>query len=346
MSQDWYLIKPPKQQYSGYETDYLNDYGLDTFDELLNTMIGENVAIYNSILTDFEDVRVIVNDKTNNTSLNKYELSLLFPLNTICKAGMYVQYKNDYWLVTSYTNNNLVYQKVIMQLCNYTLKFQSPTGTILSYPCIDDSSIMTGIDENNTISMLNGVHRIKLPFDENTKLIGVDRRFFLDKAGTTTYKVTNVNNTTYNYGDKGLIKLTLQQDILQINDGELPKDRPDLGICNYFEPTVNPEPTPSPTGYTLTISSSGDFNLGTIRTLTPVLKDGDGNIMSDWTAEWTIDYNGMDESYFTVTYEKNQCRVAVSDDAYNCVDGVLNITCSCVVGEETVSTTYSGTIIV
>lgn len=327
MSQDWYLMKPPNQQYSGYETDYLNDYGLDSFSELLETMIGEDVVIYDSTMTESENVRVIINDKTNNVTLKNYEVSLLFPLSINCKVGMYVQYKNDYWLVTSYTNDNLVYQKVIMQLCNYTLPFQSPDGTILSYPCIDETTSTLGIDEGSVITTGSGIHRIKLPFDSNTELLREDKRVFLDKrtVNPTPYKITKVNTTEY----VGLIELTLEQD--EIN---LTTDNIDVKICNYFEPINQPTPEPSSTGNTLSIQSSGDFYIGKTRMLTPTLKDSEGNVLDNWVAIWSINYNDMNQDYFTIEYIDNQCKVTISKDAYDCVDEILEFTCT-VDGEDT-----------
>jgi hypothetical protein len=257
-------------------------------------------------------------------------------------VGDYVVFDNKTWMIISKDECNQAYTTGTMQLCNYTLKFQSPDGTILSYPCIDETTNSVGIDETNTINTLNGIHRIKLPFCLETDRIKVDDRFFIDKSNKFVYKITSVNNTEFNYSDKGLIVLTLKADSIQVTDGDKPKDRPDLGICNYFEPTVTPTPTPSPSGYTLTIAASGDFNLGTTRTLTPTLEDSLGNVVSSWTAVWSADYNLMTQSYFSITYVGNQCKIFVSDEAYDCIDGVLELTCT--VSGNLVSATYSGTI--
>src|SRR5690606_26857134 len=105
-------------QLDGHESDYLSDYGVDSFNELLNTFVGEDVIIYNSTLTESNTVKVIVSDKTGNTSLKDFEQALLLPLDT-CNTGMYVKYKNDYWLVTSRVNDNKIYQKVIMEQCTF-----------------------------------------------------------------------------------------------------------------------------------------------------------------------------------------------------------------------------------
>lgn len=271
------------------------------------------------VTVDGVNVQVIIQNHSNPIHQSDVDKKILLPMDTVVYTGSYIVYEGQTWIINS--NVNIVdgaYKMCQMQLANYILKFQSPTGTILSYPCIDDSSLTTGLDENKIITTLSGIHRIKLPFDDNTKLIGVDRRFFLDKVGTTTYKVTNVNNTTYNYGDKGLIELTLQQDMLQINDGELPKDRPDLGICNYFEPTTEPKPPVEGYSYAVITCSNpnNEITLGssTYRMLVPTFYNADATLASGITAVWNWELPNGYESYFDIKYDGNLAKIKVLEN--------------------------------
>ena len=252
-------------------------------------------------------------DSLNFTETEKgYDIQSL--PNETFSAGDYVEYKTLTYLVTKVKGDKEVYTSGSMEECTYTLKFQSSTGTILSYPCIVSETSSLGIDENNTISTKNGISHIKLPFDENTKLIGVDKRFFLDKVGTTTYKVTNVNNTEFNYGNKGLIELTLQQDIQQTTDGELPKDRPDLGICNYFEPIV--EPVPPVIGETsAVISASGDLVIGNSNyiTLTPTFYNVDSTINNTITSVWVYTYPIGYQNSFIIESDGNNIKIKITE---------------------------------
>ena len=236
--------------------------------------------------------------------------------NEIFSVGDYVIYKTLTYLITKVNGDDEVYTKGSMEQCNYTLKFQHPdTGVILSYPCIEESSNMAvGIDESDIINTLNGIKRIKLPFDDNTKLITVDDRFFITKGGTTTYKVTNVNDTEFNYGDKGLIVLTLKADSAYnpLTDKN--------GVCNYFEPTVEPE-TPVE-GYSYaTITCSGDLILGNSNyiTLSPTFYNADGTVNEVIPAIWNYTYPLGNKSAFTIIPDGNIVKIKVADEMYELI---------------------------
>ena len=307
MSESWYLMTTPNQM-SGFENDYFTDYATDSFSELLTTFVGEDVTIYNSTMTTNTIVKGIVQSKYQKQN----EMQILLPLNS-CEIGMYVKYKNLYWLIIDFVNDNKMYQKAIIQICNYTLPFQHPqTGTTLSYPCVEESSNMAiGIDESDIINTLNGIKRIKLPFDDNTKLIDYDDRFFISKGGTTTYKVTNINNTEFNYGDKGLIVLTLKADSSYnpLTDKN--------GVCNYFEPTVEPEP-PDPEVPTeiVTITSDdaidNEIMLGIPHSFSATFKNELGEDVDNVIAEYSVD-NTYDGKVVLTDNGDGTCTVQVGD---------------------------------
>lgn len=235
---------------------------------------------------------------------------------------LYDSHDKQYWMCTNLFNVDDVHKQGELTLCNYTLKFQSPDGTILSYPCIDETNSSMGLDVNNTITVPNSIHTIKLPFDENTTTLREDRRLFISRDTTKprSFKITKVNDTEFAYGDKGIIEFTLEQTV-----GDYPKDRIDLGICDYFEPTITP--TPSPTGQTMTILSSGTLLAGGLkRTFTPKLVDSNG-VEQNFTAVWTFNYNGMPTSDFVITYDGNKCMISVAED-YDIIDNALILTCT------------------
>lgn len=239
MSQDWYLMNSPNN-YSGYENEYMSDYSTDSFGELLDTFVGEDVTIYNSALTDSTTIKAIASDKLGNTSLKKNELALLLPLNS-CTTGMYVKYKNKYWLVTSYVNDNSIYQKTIVTQCTYTLKFQHPTtGAILSYPCITSNRIQgTGDKQTSVMTLPDGRKLVIIPYDESTILLQNNDsktwRFFIDNHPITprVYKLSFVDTTS----SVGLIELYCDEDKYnQLTDNVI------LGVCDYEPTTDTPEP--------------------------------------------------------------------------------------------------------
>lgn len=305
MSENWYLMTTPNQM-SGFENDYFTDYATDSFNELLSTFVGDDVTIYNSTLDVSSVVKGIVQSKDK-----KNEKQILLPLNS-CSVGMYIKYKNLYWLITEFVNDNKMYQNAVMQLCTYTLKFQSPTGTILSYPCITSTKSFNQ-DETKVITLNSNQKSILLPFDDNTKLLTTDRRFYVDRLNNTTWHIVGgVDNTTYAYGDKGLIYFIVEQDVEQ-NTNQYP-DRPDLGVCNYFEPIVEPEPPVEGYSYA-TIMCSGDIVVGGVtRTITPIFYESDNTIATGITAIWDIDLPLGYENQFTITYVDNQVKIKVAEN--------------------------------
>ena len=152
---------------------------------------------------------------------------------------VYDNVAKEYWICVEMYNIDDVYKQGLLGLCNYTLTWQSPDGTILSYPCIDTTTSTMGLNESNTLTVPNSIHTIKLPFDEHTLLINTDDRFFIDDLSVKVpqvFAVSKPNRTEFRYGNKGLIELTMKQSSFK-NDGT---DRKDLGVCDYFEPVIRP----------------------------------------------------------------------------------------------------------
>lgn len=255
------------------------------------------------------DCRIFSRKKSSNLVVSTIQTFL--DSNLVVGSIIYDSNTKEYWICTNLFNIGEIHKQGELTLCNYTLLFQSPNGTILSYPCIDNSTNTSGVDENATLTTLNGIHRIKLPFDENTKLISENRRFFLDKYGHTTYVVTNVNNTTYNYGVMGLIELTLKQD--SSYNHETDKN----GVCNYFESTtpLNPDPTPPDETANLFAIISGNTNLkvGYSRTYSVAFADKNGNVVSAVDFEWNV-LSEFDDK-ISKTISGNKIKVQINDDS-------------------------------
>lgn len=232
--------------------------------------------------------------------------------NETFSVGDYVIYKTLTYLITKVNGDDEVYTKGSMQLCNYTLKFQSPTGTILSYPCITSTKSFNQ-DESKIITLPSNQKSILCCFDENTSLIKTDDRFYVDKLNNTTWHVIGaVDNTTFNYGDKGLIYFIVEQDLEQ-NNTEYP-DRPDLGVCNYREPSGDVEPPVEGETYATIVSSGGLTVGGFTRTITPTFYEADSTLANGIIAVWDIDLPLGYENQFTITYVDNQVKIKVAEN--------------------------------
>lgn len=119
-------------------------------------------------------------------------------------------------------------------LCNWMLKWQKKDGTILEYPCYDMNSTQynSGEQYNRNFTIESSQHMLTLPCDENTVELCTPQRFYLDKATTNpnTYIVTQNDTTSYNYGKKGLVKVTVYA-----HPSNPETDKPELGICDYID---------------------------------------------------------------------------------------------------------------
>jgi hypothetical protein len=309
--QEWYLMTPNTRPNltGGFENDTYLNYKDDAFAETLETDIATTVTLYNSDLSESIFARCIIQNNVSNSQKSSVERQGLFQLDVL-KDISYVYFDNKYWLITNYIGNNGLYEKAILQLCNYLLKFQSPNGTILSYYCIDKSSISIGLDENKDITTVDGIHYLSLPFDENTKLINIDKRFFIDKYGTTTCKVSHVNNTEFDYGDKGLIVLTTKEDAYN------PKT--DInGICNYFSPTTPPQDESGILSYSKLkcSSTSNQISVGSYRYITATMYDSKDVINTIITPVFTYEFPTGFEDQFTVSViDRNKIKLSVKDN--------------------------------
>lgn len=276
-----------------------------------------NSAEGKSVEIDGTTEQVIIQDHTNPINENKRDKKLLIPIDSVALSGSYVLYNGLTWMIISRINNvDNAYKSCQIQECNYVIKFQQPlTGTILSYPCIDDSASLTvGIDDGKVISTGNAIHTIKLPFDAETIQIREGKRFFLDRhtVDPRVYKVTKVNSTEYAYGDKGLIELTLEQDESQSSN-----DRVDLWICNYFEPgTIHELPDPEiPTVVVTVVSDATDnkVKLGITYTFTAMFTNELGETISTTLPRYTID-NDYGGKIALIDNSDGTCTVIVNFD--------------------------------
>lgn len=147
---------------------------------------------------------------------------------------LYDSNDDEYLLCTESFNVDGVHWKGKFSLCNWILKWQNKYGDILEYPCVDINSTQYNSGEQASAKMTIGSsqHMATLPYDENTIAIKSPQRFFLDRDTEmpTSFIVTQNDNTSMFFGKKGLIKITMLE-CERNND----TDRPDLGICDYFE---------------------------------------------------------------------------------------------------------------
>lgn len=147
---------------------------------------------------------------------------------------LYDSKTDEYFICTESFNIDEVHWQGRLTLCNWILKWQKKDGTILEYPCHDMNTTQynSGEQSNRQFTIGSSQHMLTMPYDENTVVLKTPQRFFLDRdyKNPTTYIVTQNDTTSYNYGKKGLVKVTVTEYAI-----DLDADNLELGVCDYFD---------------------------------------------------------------------------------------------------------------
>ena len=298
---EWYLIDRPSITSGGYENEALNDYRDDAMYDMLETELASTVILHNYDLSESTEIRCIIQGNSADTQLKSMERVGLFIRGTV-KAGMYIFYENRYWLITGYPSYNGIYEKAVMQLCQYKLRWQNAKGEIIERFISTSSASKYDIGEtgNSTIILTSDNLTLLLPNDEESlNLYG--KRVFIDKRTPPekVYKITRSDDVLYDYGDEHGGILSFIADKTELNTTT---DRQDLRICDYIEvsddteePSDSPLP-PSPpqnpnetTDLSATISGSTSLKLTYPRTYTATITDSNDNEVTwDNTCSWNV----------------------------------------------------------
>lgn len=242
--------------------------------------------------------------------------------------------QDEYLICTEAFDIDGIHYKGKFTLCNWILKWQKRDGTILEYPCHDMNSTQynSGEQSNRNFVIGSSQHMITLPYDENTVELSTPQRFYLDKAtvNPTSFIVTQNDTTSYNYGKKGLVKVTVYE-----YPNNSATDRPDLGICDYIDVTNQNAVEPAVIGivneninralkavieYNTTVIKSG----GDSQMFVGKFYDEKENEVQGVTPHWTI---ACDFSNKLIVKEfDNGLSIGIDDDSY--IDEEFKLTLS------------------
>lgn len=239
--------------------------------------------------------------------------------------------EDEYLICTEAFNIDNIHFKGKFTLCNWILKWQKKDGTILEYPCYDMNSTQynSGEQSNRNFIIESSQHMITLPCDENTVELKSPQRFYLDKAtiNPSTYIVTQNDTTSYNYGKKGLVKVTV---FAEPNNHET--DRPDLGLCDYIDMSAGSKDAGSTIEkntcraskavieYDTTVIKSG----GDSKIFIGKFYDDMGNEVANIASHWTIKCDFSDK--LIIKEIDNGLSIGIDDDDY--IDEEFKIVCS------------------
>ena len=178
--------------------------------------------------------------------------------------GSIVLWNKSHWLITEVDKDDDVLTRASIEMCNRKITWQNEkTGEILSRWATVQKPHYANLSRSQVITTSSREFKVQMPYDAESSLIDIDKRFMLEKIGNEpkTYVCTSVDSITERYdcneGVQGFLVLNLTQD--QYN----PKtDNAELNICNYISP-VTPDPhTPSSINYKILFNGEPEIKIG------------------------------------------------------------------------------------
>lgn len=334
MATEWYLMKPPYSQTSGYE-DEVMDYSRDAFEEALDTEIGIDVEYCNADLSICIPLRAIIQNRVQDTKLNAFTRHLLVPIGT-CKAGYYIKYKNRYWLIVGLVDDNSMYEKAVLKLCNWLMSWINENGKVIERWAFIESASQynNGQRDNRQYVIRTDQLMICMPDDEECLLLDSGQRFIIDKRITVyersigddvnketsfkliTYQLTRNDSVLFNYIDSGHYEILVTQDEQHNGDGYYRIDGKGYWLCPILEHNesihdVTPDDDEPEIVTQEIVCDEPVIYLGLgASEFTAVFYDDHGNVI-DGDSTWTINCDFEDR--LEVDYINNTALISAND---------------------------------
>ena len=293
---------------SGYESDVISEFAESDFNDVLETTFSDTVLLYNSDMTECQEIQCVIQGNSADTQLKSMERVGLFPIGTV-KTGMYVYFNNLYWLVTGCPSSNKVYEKVVLDICQHKLRWQNANGEIIERwgNFTSASKYDDGLEDDKTVLLSSDNLNILIPYDKEG--LGLEyKRVFIDSRPIPqkTYVISRVDDVLYNFGEHGGI-LSFIADKTELN---VDTDNRELGICDYI-PSTTPSSGDETTDLTANIEGNTNLKVGFARTYAAIITDKDNNLI-----EWSEDYcwNVCSLINISVNTLGNKIKILVEDD--------------------------------
>jgi len=212
-------------------------------------------------------------------------------------------YNTEKWLVLSDNLRNRDYTKVIMQKCNYDIKFNFK-GTIKQFPAIVDSRVFD-IETNQYVSIPAGKIVVTMQSNADSENIKINDRFIKMK---NAWKVTGIDRTK-----NGLIILHCDLDGITSSD-DVVNEIANAGDYIYSLEITN--------GETASIQEASTLQLNTQVKL-------NGNIVTDKTVTFSCDNPSIatvDENGLITAISAGDCIITASLAENSSVYDTISIT--------------------
>lgn len=218
----------------------------------------------------------------------------------LIECGDYLEYDNMIWLcLNSFSFHNL-YCRATFMSCDWKLFWQDKNGDIKSVYVIDQNSTQYNSGESGNQHMTLGTaqHMLRMQCNEDTIVFDSPQRFAIDKniKNPTCYKVTQNDNSSYNYG-KGLCCVTVTENTLNPKVDKLVKlnTGKEVWICDYYSIGTEEESKPieppfnENNKYTVNIFGSNKLKIGIPKKYTVSIVDiNNSSLLSTVKFSWNI----------------------------------------------------------
>lgn len=297
---EWYLINRPSTTSGGFEDESFRNYRDDLFEDMLDTDLASDVILYSPDLSEETELRCIIQGNTADTYLSSMQRGILAPIGTL-KAGHYIYFEDSYWLIVSRPGNNKFYEKSVLYLCQYKLRWQKDNGDIVERWANFTSASKYDVGEtgNYRLYLTSNNYTILMPQDADAETID-GKRVFIDLSDNPrkVFKITRDDDVLLNYENAGGV-FTYIADKTELDPN---KDNTELKICNYFEPFTVPYEEPS--RVVIDITCKGDKMIvagGNYKTFTANFYSTDGQDVVEHSMTWEV--TCLSENENSIHYE-------------------------------------------
>lgn len=226
----------------------------------------------------------------------------------IVNLGDIILWEQMHWLVTQVDFDDEITRSGRMVQCNRQIRWQNRnTGEIIERWCLVTKPYTSNIEKGMVIASSNREFKIQVSYDEETRLIDLDRRFLLEEiAGEPkAYEVVSVDAQTNRYQDidGGFL-------IWNLSQGEYNPmtDSRELMIADYVDPSELPGlPGPMPK---MSIAGAASIRCGTSRVYRVIVAEEPQEAPSP---VWSVAIPDGLEDAVSVDLQDGACRISVAD---------------------------------
>ena len=303
------MLREKKQQVHS-----LYDFAMDREDD---TLLNGNPFIKSPRIFDRKFVDNVHHKITVETILDE----------DFIECGDYLEYDGMVWLCLNSYSFHKLYCRATFMSCDWKIYWINANGELKSQYVIDQNSTQynSGESGNSTMTLGAAQHMLKMQCNDDTILLDSPQKFAIDKniKKPTCYKVTQNDNTSYNYG-KGLCCITVSETQLNQETDKLIilEDGTQVWVCDYIEtstPLPSQPPNPDETAVlNANISFKGTQELkigGNYKTLTGSFVDKDGNTTSD-IGVWDVITIDELKPYVNYTYTDNILKIKILENDF------------------------------